>query len=88
MIMIEHVNLLHTAEDFTDCIFKNQQSRLTLAICPAVDNHITNLNGDAADSLNMSCSRSANVVSDIIRRVIKLMDTRLETVDFRVFRDL
>ena len=23
-----------------------------------------------------------------IRRVIKLMDTRLETVDFRVFRDL
>ena len=27
-------------------------------------------------------------MSDIIRRVITLMDTRLETVDFRVFRDL
>ena len=63
MIIIEYVNLLHTAAaDFTDCIFNNQQSGLTkldlryMEICPAVDNHITNLNGDAADSLNINAS--------------------------------
>ena len=55
MKMIEYVNLLHTAaEDFTDCIqrsaIKTYLDLRYMDICPAVDNHITNLNGDEADN--------------------------------------